>query len=223
MCLPLHWRTGAYGCTHWCIRAFVHVCMYAFVHLWIDVIARLRASAKAAPPETDPRAPGLPRNQLVSQCRPSSVSLKNASLGCGTPASSRTDSQHGFPPTCPIPPTGRMGAHASVAWMVNTSVVRSGTTGFWVTRAPSMGSGGAVFAVRRANEKCTLWMWPRSSTLPRQSSGWNPSGRASQSMGEPSGPEPPGAPRRGAGAELGHCLGVHSDHAQSPTSYETCA
>ena len=154
MCLPLHWRTGAYGCTHWCIRAFVHVCMYAFVHLWIDVIARWRASAKAAPPETDPRAPGLPRNQLVSQCRPSSVSLKNASLGCGTPASSRTDSQHGFPPTCPIPPTGRMGAHASVAWMVNTSVVRSGTTGFWVTRAPSMGSGGAVFAVRRANEKC---------------------------------------------------------------------
>ena len=141
---------------HWCIwvhplvhRAFVHVCMYAFVHLWIDVIARWRASAKAAPPETDPRAPGLPRNQLVSQCRPSSVSLKNASLGCGTPASSRTDSQHGFPPTRPIPPTGRMGAHASVAWMVNTSVVRSSTTGFWVTRAPSMGSGGAVFAEAR--------------------------------------------------------------------------
>ena len=44
------------------------------------------------------------------------------SLDCGMFASSRLDSQHGFPPTCPhVLPTGRIGAHASVAWTVKRS------------------------------------------------------------------------------------------------------
>ena len=79
----VHWRIGAleHGCigalAHWCTGALVHWCIGALVH-WC--IARWRASAKTAPPSRCPRAPGLPRNQLVSQCFPSSVALKNALL-----------------------------------------------------------------------------------------------------------------------------------------------
>ena len=90
MCLPLHWRIDAHWCNgalvHWCIGALAHWCIGVLVHCRM---ARWHASAKAAPPETDPRSPGLPRNQLVSQCRPSSVALKKSTLLCGTPVSVR--------------------------------------------------------------------------------------------------------------------------------------
>jgi hypothetical protein len=91
-CIGALTHTGAM--VHWCIGALVHWRIGALAHWCIGVLvhcrmARWHASAKAAPPETDPRSPGLPRNQLVSQCRPSSVALKKSTLLCGTPVSVR--------------------------------------------------------------------------------------------------------------------------------------
>ena len=116
--LGVHWCGGGLG---QCSTHLGALRKHGSVVLGIGALA-WRASAKFGPPETDPRVPGLPRYQLVSQCSPSSVSLKNVSLDCGTLASSRTDSQQGFPPTCPLLARGgRIGAHASVAWTVKRS------------------------------------------------------------------------------------------------------
>ena len=205
---------------HWCIGALVHWCIGALTYCSLARLSKGRPSGDRSQGAWVTQKPvGIAMPPLQRLVEERVAGLRHARIV-----------SHGFPAwlSSHVPHTAHRPHGRPRLRRLDGKHISCSVRYHWF-----LGNPGAIDGFRRGGLCCearqremrqrTLWMWPRSSTLPRQSSGWNPSGRASQSMGEPSGPEPPGAPRRGAGAELGHCQGVHSDHAQSPTSYETCA